>query len=520
MASDKPISFGSLECNLVSSLKDSVAKACEGTPFRLLVMGDFSGRASRGALRAAASLDDLRPIQVDRDLIEELPAKLGAAISLTLAEGEAPLTLRFEELEDFHPDRLFDRVEIFQHLRQVRRELRSPATYNAAAAEVSSWLKEASPQSKENAPPPASPVSAPSASLLDRVLEATPAVLRDTDKRSAAGDAGWAQFLTTLVTPHLVAADNPQEEELVAAVDNMISALMRAILHHAAFQALEASWRGLHFLLSRLETNEQVQVFVLDLSKEELTAGLLPASDLSTTVLYKVLVEKAVDTPGAGPWTTVIGDYDFTGNREDAEVLARLAKIFTRAGAPFLAGANAQLVGCDALAATPDPRDWQPALKGKDQSAWNALRALPEAAFIGLVLPRFLLRLPYGEATDPIDRFSFEEMEGTPAHSSYLWGNPVFACAGLLGQAFSRNGWQFQPGEMLEVDRLPLHVFKEYGEVTTKPCAEVLLTQKAAEEILDQGMMPLLSFKEQNKIRLTRFQSIAKPLTRLSGPWE
>jgi type VI secretion system protein ImpC len=299
----------------------------------------------------------------------------------------------------------------------------------------------------------------------------------------------------------------------------MISVLMRAILHHAAFQALEASWHGLHFLLSRLETNENVQVFLLDLSKEELAADLLPASDLSTTGLYKVLVEKAVETPGAVPWTTVIGDYDFAGNREDTEVLARLAKIYARAGAPFLAGASAQLVGCDALATTPDPRDWQPALKGKDQSAWNALRAMPEAAFIGLALPRFLLRLPYGEATDPIDRFSFEEMEGTPAHSFYLWGNPVFACAGLLGQAFSRNGWQFQPGEILEVDGLPLHVFKENGEVMIKPCAEVLLTQKAAEQILDQGVMPLLSFKEQDKIRLARFQSIAEPLTRLSGPW-
>ncbi len=519
MASDKPISFGSLECHLVSSLKDSVAKACEGTPFRLLVMGDFSGRASRGALRAAASLVDLRPIQVDRDLIEELPAKLGAVISLTLAEGETPLTLRFEELEDFHPDRLFERVAIFQHLRQVRRELRSPTTYTSAAAEVRSWFNEASPQAKENAPPPASPVSAPSTSLLDRVLEATPAVSGDTDKRSAAGDAGWAQFLTTLVTPHLVAADNPQEEELVVAVDNMISALMRAILHHAAFQALEASWRGLHFLLSRLETNEHVQVFLLDFCKEELVADLLPAADLSTTRMYKVLVEKAVETPGAGPWTTLIGDFYFTGNREDAEVLARLAKICTRAGAPFLAGASAQLVGCDDLAATPDPRDWQPALKGKDQSAWEALRAMPEAAFVGLALPRFLLRLPYGEATDPIDRFSFEEMEGIPAHSSYMWGNPVFACASLLGQAFSRNGWQFQPDEMLEVDRLPLHVFKENGEVTTKPCAEILLTQKAAEQILDQGVMVLLSFKDQDKIRLARFQSIAEPLTRLAGPW-
>ncbi len=407
-------------------------------------------------------------------------------------------------------------------MRQVRRELQSSATFKSAAAEVRSWLQEDAPFEPENAPKPASPtppISVASGSLLDMIVAETADVSQDTGKGSTTGDSGLEQFLKMIVTPHLVAADNPQEEELVAAVDSMIAALMRAILHHADFQALEAIWRGLHFLCSRLETDEQLQVFLLDLTKEELASDLWSASDLSKTGMYKVLVEKTVETLGGHSWATVVGDYCFDSCSDDAELLGRLALICARAGAPFLAGASARLVGCDSLAVTPDPHDWQLALGEKDQHAWAVLRALPEATFIGLALPRLLLRLPYGEATDAIDRFFFEEMGDTPVHSSYLWGNPVFACACLIGQAFSRNGWQLQLGEILDVNGLPLHMYKENGEVKIKPCAEVLLIQKAAEQILDQGLMPLLSFKEQDKVRLARFQSIADPVTRLSGPW-
>jgi type VI secretion system protein ImpC len=522
MTSEKPISFGSLEFNLVSSIEGTVARVSEDDPCRILVLGDFSGRGSRGALRSEASLKDLRPIEVDRDTLEEFPARLGAELSLTLAEGDAPIPVGFEELEDFHPDRLFDRLSIFQKLRQLRRELQSPATFQSAAAEVRSWRKGDLLQDEEGAPEPASVVpltSTSPGSLLDMVMEETAGVTPSPDKVPTAGAAGLEQFLKSLVAPHLVSADNPREEELVAAVDSIIAELMRAILHHADFQALEAAWRGLRFLLSRLETDEHLQVFLLDLSREELVADLQSATDLGKTRMYKVLVEKAVETPGAVPWAVVVGDYSFAGTSDDAEVLGRMSRICARARAPFLAAAHSRLVGCESLAATPDPDQWRLIPLENDRKSWKAFRQLPEASFIGLVLPGFLLRLPYGEATDGIDRFSFEETEGAPAHSSYLWGNPVFACACLLGQAFNRSGRQFQPGEILDVDGLPLHVSKEKGETRIKPCAEVLLTQKAAEHILEKGVMPLLSFKDQDKVRLARFQSIADPLTRLSGPW-
>ena len=151
--------------------------------------------------------------------------------------------------------------------------------------------------------------------------------------------------------------------------------------------------------------------------------------------------------------------------------------------------------------------------------AWEAMRKLPEASYLGLALPRFLLRLPYGADTDPTERFEFEEMEASPEHNHYLWGNPALACAYLLAQAFSQDGWDLRPGIVQEIENLPLHVYREQGESRITPCAEVLLTEQAAEKILDKGLIPLLSFKNQDRIRLARFQSLTDPPSPLVGAW-
>jgi type VI secretion system protein ImpC len=147
------------------------------------------------------------------------------------------------------------------------------------------------------------------------------------------------------------------------------------------------------------------------------------------------------------------------------------------------------------------------------------LRRSPEAAYVGLALPRFLLRLPYGREGERLEAFEFEELPDGGSHDAYLWGNPAFGCAYLLGRAFSEHGWGFRPGAVQEIDDLPIYVFKDDGERRVKPCAEVLLTLRGAELILDRGLMPLLSFRDRDVVRLARFQSIRDPLTPLAGRW-
>jgi type VI secretion system protein ImpC len=134
-------------------------------------------------------------------------------------------------------------------------------------------------------------------------------------------------------------------------------------------------------------------------------------------------------------------------------------------------------------------------------------------------MPRFLLRLPFGRDTDAAETFDFEEMGDVPVHAHYLWGNPAFAGACLLAQSFSRTGWEMKPGDVSDVDRLPLHVYDVQGESRLKPCAEVLLSEKALDAILDAGIMPLATLKDTDTARLVRFQSIREPLAGLAGRW-
>jgi type VI secretion system protein ImpC len=196
-----------------------------------------------------------------------------------------------------------------------------------------------------------------------------------------------------------------------------------------------------------------------------------------------------------------------------------MARIAASLGAPFIAAAADRLLGCESLAATPDPAQWEPAGDDDDRAAWEHLRCLPEARFVGLALPGFLLRLPYGADTDPIEAFEFEELSRPLPHRELLWTHPAFACACLLGEAFSRMGWDMQPGSCQDIERLPLLSYTSDKGPAVYPCAETLLTETAAEAILDRGIMPLISFREQDRIRLLRLQSVASPPAALAGRW-
>jgi type VI secretion system protein ImpC len=291
---------------------------------------------------------------------------------------------------------------------------------------------------------------------------------------------------------------------------------MRQILHHPAYQELEAAWRAVYLLVRRVETGENLKLFLIDVSKAELAADLASSEDLRQTGTYKLLVEKTVQTPGAHAWSVLAGNYTFEPTRDDALLLARLATIARAASAPLLGGASTRVLGFASFGDMPDVRKWSgPA----DAEAWQALSALPQAAWLGLAMPRFLLRLPYGKQTDPVERFAFEEMQSPPAHESYLWGNSALLCTLLLAQSFSEAGWEMRPGMQQEVDGLPLHVYKRDGESVAKPCAEALLTEPAVERMLDLGVMPLVSPVGRDAARVVRFQSLASPPAPLAGPW-
>lgn len=520
-----PNTFSFEEPEVVATLEESPRPAEPDEPFRIALMGDWSGRANRHLSAEKSATEELEPIPVDRDEFDEVMARLGVSLRLTLGgEDGSSLTLRFQELDDFHPDRIFERVELFDALRRMRERLEDDKTFAEAAREMRGWSSEketatAEVSSNKQTLTPSEDLDAVSGgSLLEQMLEEA----SDDDKRPAKqasatshADDELRALLREAVRPYLISTDEAEQAQLIASVDEATSRLMRSILHDADFQSLEATWRALYLLVSRLETGTDLKLYLIDLTKEELAASL--RDELEASAMYKLFVDKSVNTFGGDLWAVIVGNYTFDATREDISTLERLGSIASRAGAPFISASGSRVLGCESLAATPDPDDWRAELDAESRKAWDALRQTPESAYLGLAVPRFLLRLPYGAETEPLEQFDFEEMPASHAHENYLWGNPAFACALLLGQAFSEYGWDMQPGMLPEIEGLPLHVFEDEGDAYIKPCAETLLTMRAAERILNEGLMPLVSFQGRDTVRVARFQSLSA--TQLSGRW-
>jgi type VI secretion system protein ImpC len=307
------------------------------------------------------------------------------------------------------------------------------------------------------------------------------------------------RFIRQVVGPNASGGTPPRHAELVARVEAELTARLRALLHRPEFQALEAAWRGLDFLVRNV--SEEVKLYVIDCSGAELVATV-PAGDEepAKSAIYKPL-EKI--RPGA-----ILGLYTF--GPQDHAVLAGIARLARACQSALIAGASPQLVGCSSFGAQPDPDSWTTGSPDETEK-FAALRRMPEAANLGLATPRFLLRQPYGKSSDPIEAFPFEEMPVNPDHEAYLWGNPALLCGYLLATAAADEALDpdFEGGG--EVGGLPLHKFTSNGETQVKPCAEAWLNERAAEAILRHGIMPVVSIRGRDAVQVLTLQSASNP---------
>ncbi len=480
-----PSSFGSIELDVQAGRQRYTDPPEPDTPFRIAVLGDFSGRENRGIVDT--NIAARKTFRIDRDNFDEVLARIRPQLCLPEAG-----TIDFTQLDDFHPDSLYDALPLF---RMIER--------GACVAPPSPAV-----QPEHPAAPPAHKHRVSLEELLDETEE------QGVSRRS---QDDLSRVVDEIVRPYLVRKPDAAEAEAQSGVEAAAGECMRAIIHHPAFQALEAAWQGVFFLIRRLETGVGLQVHLIDVSKSELAGDLLPADDLRRTGLWQLIVDETAGTPGAHPWSVIACDYTFDSSLDDVDLLARLAMLARAAGAPVIGGASPQILGAKSLCDQPRPELWHP--DPASNGYWTRLRQMPEAAWAGLALPRFLLRMPYGAASNVVERFSFEEFAGAPEHEEYLWGNAAFACACLLGQAFTQAGWNMAPGMIRELADMPAHTYREGGETVLKPCAEVLLTEYAADAMSERGVMPLASLKGRDAVRLLRFQSIAEPAAALAGRW-
>ena len=452
-------------------------------PLRIALLGDFGAGAGRGRLHTGAELAKRKPLKVEFDTLEDAMQRLQLSLTLPLGADGVPVVIELPDLDAFHPDAIYAGVPLFAELASLRKRLNQPAQFAAAAAEVMAWAENAGPRASSLARQARSRGSAPSrGATLDDFARLTGRA-----STRVGSDAGVDDLLQRVVGPFVHAAASPNKDTLVAAVDAGLSDAMRALLHHPDFQTSESLWRGVDFVLRKLETSHQLQVHLLDISAEEFAADLSGVADLCDTGLYKLLV----DTPSQdadGGYTYVAGCYQFDATPPHAELLGRAAQIASHAGASLLVGINT-----DPFADRKEP----PHRLVRD--AFAALRALPAASFLGLFGPRFLLRHPYGKKSDPISAFAFEEFSREAGLRGMLWGHPALLALTVLARH----------GAPLTVDDLPFHHYvDEHGDSVALPCTDRLISTHVASLLREAGINAVMAHKGEALVRFNGLEAI------------
>jgi type VI secretion system protein ImpC len=301
----------------------------------------------------------------------------------------------------------------------------------------------------------------------------------------------------------------------VAQIDHLISIQLNEIIHHASFQKLEGSWRGLRYLLDHSETSDKLKIKVLNVSKKDLLRDLQRAVEFDQSAMFKKVYEEEFGIFGGAPFGALIGDYEFGKHPEDMEMLEKVSNVAAAAHAPFLSAAAPDMFNLPSLSELGAPRDLGKIFDTTEYAKWKSFRASDDARYVGLCLPHVLMRLPYGRDTKPVDGFNYEEgVDGTD-HSKYLWGNAAYALGARLSDAFAQYGWcaairGVEGGGLVE--GLPAHTFRtDEGDVALKCPVEIAITDRREKELADQGFVPLVHCKGTDYAAFFSVQSTQKP---------
>lgn len=285
----------------------------------------------------------------------------------------------------------------------------------------------------------------------------------------------------------------------IADIDALLSKQLNEIMHNQDFQKMEASWRGLHYLVHQSETSTMLKIKVMNTSKDDLRKDLERASEFDQSVLFKKVYEEEFGTFGGAPFGALIGDYEFGRHPQDLALLEKISNVAAASHAPFFSAANAQLFNLDSYTDLGIPRDLAKIFDTVEYAKWKSFRESEDSRYVGLCLPHILMRLPYGPETAPVEKFNFKEDVDGKDHSKYLWGNAAYALATRLTDAFAKYSWcaairGVEGGGLVE--GLPTHTFKtDEGEVALKCPTEIAITDRREKELSDLGFIPLVHCK-------------------------
>jgi len=362
---------------------------------------------------------------------------------------------------------------------------------------------------------PASSASTESVGLLDKiVLEGKMA--RDPSQASYAKDL-VSEFVSQVLDEGMsVSADTVTSiKTRIAQIDELLSLQLNEIMHAPDFQALEASWRGLNYLVMNTETGSRLKIRLLNATKKEITTDLEKASEFDQSQLFKTIYEEEYGTFGGNPFSCVIGDYEFGRHPQDLGTLEKISNVAAAAHAPFISAASPKLFDFTSFTEIGLPRDLSKGFESSELAKWRSFRESEDSRYVSLVLPHILLRLPYGPDTVPVDGFNFVEDVDGKDHSKYLWGNAAYALGQRITDAFSKYSWcaairGVEGGGVVE--GLPTHTFKtDAGDVVMKCPTEVAITDRREKELNDLGFITLCHCKGTDYAAFFGGQTTNKP---------
>jgi len=350
-------------------------------------------------------------------------------------------------------------------------------------------------------------------SLLEEILAETR--LKPTDDGYDLAKRGVQAFIAEMLAPQRQGekVDKALIDAMIVEIDQRLSAQVNAILHQKAFQELESAWRSLKFTIDRVDFRENVKVELLNVSKDDLLADFEDAPEVPKSGLYKLVYSNEYGVFGGKPFGLLCSNYDFAAGPQDIALLQKCAAVAVMSHAPFIANASPEMFGEQSFLTLPNLKDLKSLFEGPQYARWHSFRESEDARYVGICLPRFLLRLPYGEKTVPVKAFNFNE-DVVGNHDRYLWGPASSAFATRVSDSFAKYRWCpniIGPQAGGTVENLPLHQYEAMGEVQTKIPTEILLTERREYELSEEGFIGLVFRKDSDNACFFSANSCQKP---------
>jgi len=350
-------------------------------------------------------------------------------------------------------------------------------------------------------------------SLLDDIVQSTK--LKPSDEAYGITRQGVQAFIDELLKPERdgVKISPALADDMISEIDQKLSAQMDVVLHNTEYQKLESAWRSLKFLIDRTDFRENNKMEILSVKKEALLDDFEDAPEVTKSGLYRTAYTAEYGQFGGQPYGMIVGNYEFGSGSQDIKLLQHVASVATMAHAPFFAAAGAGMFGLSDFSSLPNLKDLKSIFEGPQYIKWQSFRESEDSRNVGLALPHFLLRLPYGPETQPTKRFNYKE-NVSDGNDSYLWGNAAFAFATRVTDSFAKYRWcanVIGPQGGGAVEDLPIYQYEAMGQLQTKIPTEILISERREFELAEEGFIALAMRKGSDNAAFFSANSVQKP---------